>query len=229
MARRRKQIPTTSTPSTEQEEPTRIITPENGIPQDLEPRQFGQWLTGMGSAPTILQGRPPENINTPVEQDEGTSAAAARKLTFSTTGEMRKPTAVEVVQGNRSLQLGMKLDYFPPIMRYGRKIAKLVQAEVEEECQKWKSALIGYVIGGNPTFKEMLKYVYGVWNFVVTPQVFLHNDGYFIFRFMSENDKETLLQNGPFTFNNRPMVLKHWEPEFQMSKEPLQVIPIWVT
>ncbi|XP_019246513.1 PREDICTED: uncharacterized protein LOC109226173 [Nicotiana attenuata] len=114
-------------------------------------------------------------------------------------------------------------------MRDGRKIVKLVQAEVEEECQKWKSALIGYVIGGNPTFKEMLKYVYGVWNFVVTPQVFLHNDGYFIFRFMSDNDKETLLQNGPFTFNNRPMVLKHWEPDFQMSKEPLQVIPIWVT
>lgn len=60
------------------------------------------------------------------------------------------------------------------------KIVKLVQAEVEEECQKWKSTLIGYVIGRNPSVKEMLKYVYGVWNFVMTPQVFLHNDGYFI-------------------------------------------------
>lgn len=46
---------------------------------------------------------------------------------------------------------------------------------------------------------------------------------------MSDNDKETLLQNGPCTFNNRPMVLKQWEPEFHMSKEPLQVIPVWVT
>ncbi|OIS99495.1 hypothetical protein A4A49_54476, partial [Nicotiana attenuata] len=108
----------------------------------------------MRSAPTILQGRPPENINTPVEQDEGTSAAAAaRKLTFSTTGEVKRPTAAEVVQGNRSIQLGLKLDYFPPIMRDGRKIVKLVQAEVEEECQKWKSALIGYVIGGKPTIQ----------------------------------------------------------------------------
>lgn len=114
-------------------------------------------------------------------------------------------------------------------MKDGVKTVQLVQTEVEEQCQKWKSALIGYVIGGNPSFKKMLKYMYGVWNFVITPQVFLHNDGYFIFRFMSEADKETLLQNGPYTFNNRPMILKQWELEFQMSKEPLQVIPVWVT
>lgn len=69
-----------------------------------------------------------------------------------------------------------------------------------------------------------------IWSieFFATPQVFLHNEGYFIFRFISEEEKVTLLQNGPYTFNNRPLVLKQWEPNFQMSKEPLQVIPVWV-
>lgn len=42
MTRRNKQNPATSTPSTEHEERTRVITPENGIPQYLGPRQFGQ-------------------------------------------------------------------------------------------------------------------------------------------------------------------------------------------
>lgn len=69
----------------------------------------------MGSAPTIFQGRPLVEINTHVEQDERTSSsAAARKLTFSKTVKIGKYTAAKVVQGNRSQQLWMKLDYFPP-------------------------------------------------------------------------------------------------------------------
>lgn len=34
---------------------------------------------------------------------------------------------------------------------------------------------------------------------------------------------------GPYTFNNRPMVLKNWEPDFEFNKEHMRVIPFWVT
>ncbi|XP_019246521.1 PREDICTED: uncharacterized protein LOC109226182 [Nicotiana attenuata] len=134
----------------------------------------------------------------------------------------------EVVKGNRQQQVGQKLDYFPPVMKDGVKVVKLDPKEIEEQNQKWSLALIGYVIGGNPAFKEMLKFVYGVWNIVNTPQVYLHNDGYFLFRFDCEEDKSAILQNGPYIFNYRPLVLKQWSPDFQMSVEPDQNVPMWV-
>ncbi|XP_070056714.1 uncharacterized protein [Nicotiana tomentosiformis] len=134
----------------------------------------------------------------------------------------------EAVKGNRQQQLGMKLEYFPPVLKDSVKVVKLNPQEIEEQNQKWSLALIGYVIGGNPTFKEMLKFVYGVWNSVTSPQVFLHNDGYFMFKFDCEEDKNTILQNVQYTFNHRPLVLKQWSPDFQMSNEPDQIIPMWV-
>lgn len=74
----------------------------------------------------------------------------------------------------------------------------------------------------------MLKFVYGVWQFVSTPQVLLHDEGYFIFKFESDDDRDLVLRNGLYTFNNRPMILKQWEPEFQMIKKTTNNIPIWV-
>ncbi|XP_070054962.1 uncharacterized protein [Nicotiana tomentosiformis] len=182
----------------------------------------------MVSAPTVIQTGPqPDIAETPPEPDVGASNAA-RKLTFSATSSGVKPTMAEVVKGNREQQTRLKLDYFPPVMKDGVKVVKLNPQEIADQNQKWSLPLIDYVIGNNPTFKEMLKFVYGAWSFANTPQVFLHNDGHFIFKFESEEDKASILQQGPYTFNYRPFILKQWDPEFQMNNEPTQIVPIWV-
>lgn len=85
------------------------------------------------------------------------------------------------------------------------------------------------MIGGNPTFKEMLKFVYGVWNFVATPQVYLHDNGYFIFKSESIEDRDELLQYGPYTFNNKSMILKQWIPDFCKNHEQMNSLLLWVT
>lgn len=68
--------------------------------------------------------------------------------------------------------------------------------------------------------------MYGVWHFVSTPRVLLHDDGYLIFKFESEEDKHILLQNGPYTFNSRSLILKEWVPDFKSDKEPLKFVPL---
>lgn len=69
-------------------------------------------------------------------------------------------------------------------------------------------------MGGSPSFKEILKCVYAMWNSVNTLQVYLHAEGYFIFRFDSEEDRNRIIQQGLYTFQNRPMILELWEPDF---------------
>ncbi|XP_019261965.1 PREDICTED: uncharacterized protein LOC109239829 [Nicotiana attenuata] len=36
------------------------------------------------------------------------------------------------------------------------------------------------------------------------------------------------MAKGPYTFNNRPLVLKNWMPDFEIDKEPMRVMPLWV-
>ncbi|XP_009796077.2 uncharacterized protein LOC107828811 [Nicotiana tabacum] len=135
----------------------------------------------------------------------------------------------DVVKGNRTVQQGLQLNIYPPEVRDGVKVVKLNQKKIEQQYQKWESTLIGYVIGGNPTFKEMLKFAYEVWNSVTTPTVLLHDDGYFIFIFESIEDKMHIVAKGLYTFNNRAIVLKNWELNFELDKEPMRVMPLWVT
>ncbi|KAK4357209.1 hypothetical protein RND71_022819 [Anisodus tanguticus] len=162
----------------------------------------------------------PTMQSTEPELQEGVASTTARKLTFSaaSTGvkdpeqeqQFSKPLSLkEILLGNCSFQQGKKLDYFPPIVKDGVKIVRLNPTEVREQREKWEGAFIGYVVGGNPLFKDMLRYVYGVWNFVETPQVYLHADGYFIYHFESEEEKNMVLDSGPYTYNSRPLVEGH--------------------
>lgn len=114
-------------------------------------------------------------LNSGSDEEVLEETTAARKLTFS-GGPHNSPnpqadqqTAVEVVQGNRQIQNGKDLNFYPPIVKNGQKIVQINPSEVEAERNKWENALIGYVIGDSPAFKDMLKFVDGVWKFVNCP------------------------------------------------------------
>lgn len=54
----------------------------------------------------------------------------------------------------------------------------------------------------------MKKIAKRVWAFVKTPKRLIHDEGYFIFKFYTNKDKEEVLKYGPYYFNNRPVILK---------------------
>nr|XP_009791642.1 PREDICTED: uncharacterized protein LOC104238857 [Nicotiana sylvestris] len=189
MARRKshEMAPATRPEMVEEE---RMVTPESGIPQTMNQIQLVHWMTGMRSAPIVMQKSKCEEIEKPkpVEVENNT---ATRKLMFSNQRPNSGGTEInlaKVVKGNRSQQQGMQLEYYPPIIKEGVKVGRLNQIEVTEQTQKWQASLIG---------------------------------------FESEDDKKLVIQKGPYTFNNRPMILKQWESKFQMSKEKTINISIW--
>lgn len=93
---------------------------------------------------TLVEPDPPSPT-----MKEGNTRTVTPKTGVPQTLAPIKPTMAEVVKGNRSQQLALKLDYYPPVLRDGLKVVKLNQTELEMQNQKWRSALIGYVIGGN--------------------------------------------------------------------------------
>ncbi|KAH0724818.1 hypothetical protein KY284_000683 [Solanum tuberosum] len=67
-----------------------------------------------------------------------------------------------------------------------------------------------------------------IWHFVLMPNILLHDEGYYIFKFKSEEDKGKVINFGPYYFSNRPLILKPWVLDFEFDKEILSVVPIWV-
>lgn len=49
--------------------------------------------------------------------------------------------------------------------------------------KKWKCALIVYIIGKTPGYITMKRYVNVNWENVAEPDIFLHEEGYYIIKF----------------------------------------------
>lgn len=56
----------------------------------------------------------------------------------------------EVVKNNLTQTQGTKLNFYPPMIKYGIKVVQLNQQEIDKQKKKWQGAVIGYVIGGTP-------------------------------------------------------------------------------
>ncbi|MCE3216472.1 hypothetical protein HAX54_006646 [Datura stramonium] len=74
--------------------------------------------------------------------------------------------------------------------RDGEVVVKLDVTDYQSTASYWSNSLIGYVINDNPYEKEIENYVNLVWKFVAKPQILYHADGYYIFRFQSNDDKD---------------------------------------
>lgn len=47
-------------------------------------------------------------------------------------------------------------------------------------------------------------------------------------RFHSSQDKDEILSKGPYTIMNMTMLLRDWSPEFNLKRDMLRTIPIWI-
>ncbi|XP_075092374.1 uncharacterized protein LOC142172610 [Nicotiana tabacum] len=74
----------------------------------------------------------------------------------------------------------------------------------------------------------MENYIENIWDFVNKRKILYHDDGYYIFRFDSMDDRDRVMQFGPYTFHKKPFILKNWSIDFVFDLECLNVIPLWV-
>ncbi|XP_060216463.1 uncharacterized protein LOC132643943 [Lycium barbarum] len=75
----------------------------------------------------------------------------------------------------------------------------------------------------------MDSYTTNSWPFMKKPQILRHDDGYFIFRFDTIEDYETVMEASPYYFHNKPFVLQNWDINFEFGPDCIITIPLWVT
>lgn len=123
---------------------------------------------------------------------------------------------------------GMALGYVAPVVKQGKATAKLCATEIAKEAQKWKRAIILYVIGDAPTITYLRDYLQKQCEVGGAMEIFYNHEGYFVIKFENPRDKARLLGEGPYTIANRPMIMKDWMADFNFENEVLKEVPLWV-
>ncbi|KAH0761348.1 hypothetical protein KY290_017421 [Solanum tuberosum] len=121
---------------------------------------------------------------------------------------------------------GLALAYKPPHQRDGKTVVKLTTEDIKATDSCWFTTLIGYVPGDAPYEKSMDKYVTAMWNFVKKPQNIYHTDGYYIFQFASIEEGTEVVQAGPYTYHNKPFILKPLVVDFVFDTESITTVPL---
>lgn len=92
----------------------------------------------------------------------------------------------------------MPLNYIPPTVVNGDIVVQLDREEVEKENAKWRCALIAYVIGELPGYNYM-RYIDRTWMDIAVPDLYLHENGYYVIRFQTMEEMQHILYFGPLT------------------------------
>lgn len=50
----------------------------------------------------------------------------------------------------------------------------------------------------------------------------LHDNGYFVIQFHSLDYRNEIIYGGPYTFFNRPVIIKPWGPDFNFYEEGIE-------
>lgn len=66
------------------------------------------------------------------------------------------------------------------------------------------------------------------WNFVALPEMFYNEEGYFLLKFRTIEDRDSVLSKGPFTIYNMTMFLRKWVSGFCLKVDMLRTLPIWI-
>lgn len=86
--------------------------------------------------------------------------------------------------------------------------------------------MIACIIGENPGHNAMKRYIAQHWLDIAEPDLFLHEEGYYVIKYQSMDDLHKNLYIGPYNISNKLIILKTWTPDFYLSKEFLTEIPL---
>ncbi|XP_031271801.1 uncharacterized protein LOC116130204 [Pistacia vera] len=97
-----------------------------------------------------------------------------------------------------------------------------------EGREHWADCLVGSFIDNKPPFHIVQSYAMKMWRKYGIIEVMMNNKAFFFFKFENESDMIQCLEDGPWLFQNRPILLQKWCPATELSKEAPQVISLWV-
>lgn len=129
-------------------------------------------------------------------------------------------------KGSQFSSKGTSLNCIAPTIFEGKPVALLEQGEFDKMSVVWDHSIVLYVVGHMPSIGDIFRNIAKEWPHVSKPNVFLQDEGYFVVRFATVKDMESVLLAGPYSFFGKPMIVKPWSSNFDFKANILRVIRI---
>ncbi|KAJ9539067.1 hypothetical protein OSB04_031800 [Centaurea solstitialis] len=122
-----------------------------------------------------------------------------------------------------------KLTYYPPVVtELGTRRAIIPDELIQKQASEWALTLAGYFIGKRPAFPFVQYHARRMWKKYGLTDVILNDQGYFFFKFNSNQGLNFVFENGPWLFNGMPIFIQKWQPGLCFDKPELNFVPLWV-
>ena len=121
------------------------------------------------------------------------------------------------------LKLIKKLEEIPEISLPEEQPIKIALALADR-------GLVGQFMGRWPSTKTTNDWIQCNWRPQLKNNVICYavGRGYFIFEFISKEDRDLVFKNGPYFMGNQGLYLNKWTPDFDPSVDVPKEVPIWV-
>ncbi|KAL2930930.1 adenylate kinase [Bienertia sinuspersici] len=100
--------------------------------------------------------------------------------------------------------------------------------DVQPELDYWQSSIVTFVLGANPPVSVMDGFIRRIWSKHGVDKVIGLQKGMFLIRFTTMEKRDMILGlERPF-FDSKPLIMKPWTEDMDLSKEIDKTIPIWI-
>jgi len=173
-------------------------TPSSPLLQPKRVMPFSSSSGGREPAPSSIVGKPPSAPN----------SSKWRDLFFS----------------NRSTISCTKLQNFS--LNHLSKTCVISPEDIQPKFEVWNFCVVGCVSGKSPGFRALHSIISNVWKCEAT--LTIHDSGWLVYKFKTEEDKLTVLHGGPYLVYGQPLVLRPMTKFFDFSSEEMSRVSVWV-
>ncbi|XP_010666883.1 uncharacterized protein LOC104884000 [Beta vulgaris subsp. vulgaris] len=100
--------------------------------------------------------------------------------------------------------------------------------DIQDEVEYWTSAVVCYVLGANPPMAVMEGFFKRIWGRMGIDKIATLGKGMFIVRFNKLEDSLKVVNEGHHFFDQKPLIMKLWDPDMDVDKNMVKMVPIWV-
>ncbi|KAJ8427400.1 hypothetical protein Cgig2_027950 [Carnegiea gigantea] len=123
---------------------------------------------------------------------------------------------------------GATLKCIPTKTINGVKCAKIDKEDVLPEIAYWQTAILCMVMGANHPFGVIEGFIHRIWKDKAINKIVLVRKDVYMVRFLNEKDKLEVIHKGLYYFDNKPFLVKQWNPELNINTNSLTSLPVWV-
>ncbi|KAI8537357.1 hypothetical protein RHMOL_Rhmol09G0017700 [Rhododendron molle] len=122
-------------------------------------------------------------------------------------------------------KLSKHLKKFPIVYENGQ---VMIPTKIfENGALKWKNAIVGCFVDKRLSYFQVRSWAQRVWKIDAEDVVTLDNK-FFVFNFRDVAALDYILENGPYFYGGKHIVIKKWHPGMHLTKGAFSSVPVWV-